>query len=254
MLDDAIMDILELAVDRYVAGERDWLLPINLGDDGQGLNVVRQADYLSMQIKEFRSVVVHAAISSIAAQSASSPTIRLFHDQLVTKPPYTPTSDTRVGWHTDRAYWTTCSSKEMISAWVPVHDVSEEMGPLAVWDRSHLWPGVERLHNFVVTDLESIEAQFRAQGLEPEITTLPMRRGQVSFHHCRLVHGGYANRSKMPRYAYTIHMQDADNRYSLPTTTAGKQGHINDLLCRRTTNGLPDYSDPDVFPVLWPCP
>jgi hypothetical protein len=28
--------------------------------------------------------------------------------------------------------------------------------------------------------------------------------------------------------------------------------HINDLLVRKDAEGNPDYSDPDICPVLWP--
>ncbi len=251
-LDDNVLEDLELGVGRYYAGERDWMLPINLGDSTDHTTPVHQADYLSLQIKEFRRVIEDKAVAEIATRLAGTASVRLFHDQLVTKPPYNPMVPANVGWHTDKAYWTTCSSASMITAWIPISDVPDERGPLAVWDASHLWPGVEDLHSFTAVDLGSIEDRFRARGLEPKILTLPMRRGQVSFHHCRLVHGGFANRAATPRYGYAIHMQDAQNRYRRPPEGAGRTGHINDLMCRRTADGHPDYSDPDIFPTLWP--
>jgi hypothetical protein len=252
ILDDAFLDNFEFGIERHLTGERDWLLPICLGNKSDGPGEVRQEDYLSMQIREFRRIIEYKPIAAIAARLIGTPSIRLFHDQLVTKPPYDPTTNARVGWHTDKAYWTTCSSNNMVSAWIPIDDVPEEKGPLAIWDASHLWPGVDELHSFTVTDLESIEDRFRTRGLEPVIVTLPMRRGQVSFHHCRLVHGGYANRTNKPRYGYAIHMQDSDNRFLAPVNTESRHGHINDLMCRRTPQGDPDYSDPDIFPILWP--
>ena len=250
ILGEDVLDDLQFGIERYLAGERDWQLPINLRELGDA-TPVRQTDYLSLQIKEFRQAIEQKLVASIAARLAGTASVRLFHDQLVTKPPYDPTKPATVGWHTDKAYWTSCSSENMITAWIPLEDVPEERGPLAVWDRSHHWPGVETLHSFAVMDLGSIEERFRALGFQPEIVVLPMRRGQVSFHHCRLVHGGFANRTASPRHGYAIHMQDAENRYVDPVSGIHR-GHINDLMCRRTIDGYPDYEDPDVFPKLWP--
>lgn len=249
-LSDATLDMLNFGVERYLANERDWALPINLGDE-QPTAAVHQTDYLSLQIEEFRQVAHDRSIAQIAAQLAGAPAVRLFHDQLVTKPPFDPARKAVVGWHTDRAYWQTCVSANMLTAWIPLDDVPEEKGPLAVWDGSHRWPEVETLHSFDRDDLDTIEDRFRLKGLVPEIVFLPMQRGQVSFHHCLLVHGGLENRSSTARYGYAIHMQDAENRYRA-ATSAGRHGHVNDLLCRRTADGVPDYADPDIFPQLWP--
>lgn len=250
ILADDVLDDLRFGIERYFAGERDWQLPIRLDELGEA-TPVRQTDYLSLQIKEFREIIQHKSISGMAARLMGTESVRLFHDQLVTKPPYSPSRKAVVGWHADKAYWTSCSSENMVTAWIPLEDVPEESGPLAVWDGSHRWPGVETLHNFAETDLRSIEEGYRQLGFEPNIVVLPMQRGQVSFHHCRLIHGGFANRTDSPRYGYAIHMQDSSNEYVDPAS-APHRGHINDLLCRRTGAGLPDYRDPDVFPLLWP--
>jgi hypothetical protein len=247
---DETLETLKFGVQRYLAGERDWALPVNLGND-EGAAAVRQTDYLSLQIEEFRQIVQDRAIAHIAAQLAGAAAVRLFHDQLVTKPPFDPGRKAVVGWHTDRAYWETCTSTNMLTAWIPLDDVPESKGPLAVWDCSHRWPEVETLHSFDRDDLPAIEEMFRRKGLVPHVVFLPMRRGQVSFHHCRLVHGGLENRSAEPRYGYAIHMQDGENRYG-PSTSASRRGHVNDLLCRRGPDGDPDYADPDIFPRLWP--
>lgn len=251
-LGDDVLDDLRFGVERYLAGERDWALPVNLGQHGEVEPRVRQTDYLSLQIAEFQRVVQNRAIAAMAARLAGTGAVRLFHDQLVTKPPYDPAAKAVVGWHTDKAYWQSCSSVDMITAWIPLDDVTEDKGPLAVWDGSHRWPGVEALHSFTVADLQGIEDSYRRRALDPAIVTLPMRRGQVSFHHCRLVHGGYENRSAAPRYGYAVHFQDADNRYDPGKSGGHRQGHINDLLCRKTADGYPDYEDPDLFPQLWP--
>ena len=74
-----------------------------------------------------------------------------------------------------------------------------------------------------------------------------MRRGQVSFHHCRTVHGSSANRSTSARRALAIHLQPTTNRWRPGAS------HPNDTLVRTdpTIDG-PDYTDPAIQPLLWP--
>jgi len=46
------------------------------------------------------------------------------------------------------AYWKTCTSNGILTAWIPMQDASMEMGTIAVLDGSHLWqdsPAVERM-------------------------------------------------------------------------------------------------------------
>ena len=251
ILAEDLLTELRIGVDRYLAGERDWALPENLGAAPDEAPVA-QIDYLSLQLKEFHRVVRSPQIGAIAAALADTDSVRLFHDQLVIKWPRPRDREGVVGWHTDKAYWQSCSSSNMLTAWIPLEDVPKEAGPLAVWDGSHKWQHVEHLHTFDCDDLAALEQPFRDLGLEPDIRLLEIRKRELSFHHCRLVHGSHANRTGTPRCAYAIHLQDADNRFWSTSTSGRRPGHINDLLCRKTPMGMPDYEDPDICPRLWP--
>jgi hypothetical protein len=47
-------------------------------------------------------------------------------------------------------------------------------------------------------------------------------------------------------------MQDAANRYQAAVRPDGRPVELfNDLICRKSAAGLPDYHDDSVFPVLW---
>jgi len=49
-----------------------------------------------------------------------------------------------------------------------------------------------------------------------------------------------------------IHMQDGPNRHRVYRNEQGIPWRlVNDQLCRQLADGSPDYSDPEVFPVLW---
>jgi len=47
-------------------------------------------------------------------------------------------------------------------------------------------------------------------------------------------------------------VQDASNRWRPFKNEKGELWKLtNDLLARKNPDGSPDYTDPDVFPVMW---
>ena len=100
--------------------------------------------------------------------------------------------------------------------------------------------------DFCSPDLAALEKAITRQGHTREIRPTRMRRGQVSFHHCRTVHGSGPNHAAGPRRSLAIHLQPGDNRHR-----PGTASHGNDRLVRRR-DGVPDYTDPQVCPQLWP--
>jgi len=252
IIPDDLLDEAAETVEAYYLGERDHQLPVQgfldwHPEHGEGL---RLNDYVSLQSDSLRKLVCWPEIGRAAAALMRAQCVRLFHDQLVTKPPAAAGINTRVGWHTDKSYWKSCSSERMLTAWIPFHDCSELAGPLAVVDGSHKWENTEWMATFVVQDFASIE-----QRLGRAIAPRPMllKRGQISFHHARTIHGSFANESEGFRTALAVHIQDAENAYVRPPAGNGRVPvHINDLLCRRLADGSPDYADPGICPTLWP--
>lgn len=215
-------------------------------------NVLRQNDYVSLQIEELRMLAHHPVVAASAARLARTPEVRLFHDQLIWKPGPAKAEDTAVGWHTDIAYWKTVSSRNLITAWIPFQDIDDDMGPMLALDGSHRWEGNDKLEFFHKPDLEEIATHIATHGASMEPVPLAVELGTVSFHHCRTIHGSRPNLTDRPRVALAVHMQDAENHYVPNVDEKGhRQAHINDLLCRKDADGNPDYSDPDIFPVLW---
>jgi len=252
-LSDDEIEAAAFGAERYYAGERDSPLLADPGTDWseEDGNVLRQNDYVSLQIDELYALAHNPILGAMAARLAGTPEIRLFHDQLVYKPAGAIPTDTIVGWHTDRAYWRTCTSDAMLTAWIPFQDLTPEMGPLAVLDGSHRWPDNDHLKTFHDSDLAAIEARIKKAG-EMQVVPLLMKQGQVSFHHCRTIHASYPNTSATPRLAFAIHVQDEANRFRRVVGEDGKPvQHINDILVTRDASGDPDYRDPAVCPVLW---
>ncbi len=257
VLSDALLDHALIGIQRHFGGERDWLLPPTSGfsdwksSDG---NTLRNAEVVALQNAQIRALALHPILGAIAARLTGSPTIRYFADTLVDKPGMLPDDESVVGWHTDRAYWGTCTSDDLLTMWIPFQDCTVEMGPLMYVDGSHLWSGTEDLRTFRCKDLRDLERKFPDRA---PIAKIPMtlRRGELSVHHCRLIHGSGPNTSEAPRLALAVHLQDAGNRYRLYRNTKGIPWHIFlDDLAPPGEDGFPDYTHPSVFPTLWQQP
>jgi phytanoyl-CoA dioxygenase PhyH len=251
ILPDEVVDAAERGMARFYAGDVDH--------DTAGLpgppakHGLRKDDYASLRVDELAQLVATPLIGRIAALLSGAGTIRLWHDQLLYKPVDSAGTPANVGWHTDRQYWQSCSSDDMLTAWIGFHDVDEDDGAVCFLAGSHRWD-VSGL-DFFSQDLGSLAARLTAQGHELSIRPARMRRGQVSFHHCRTVHGSGANRGTAPRRSLAVHLQPGDNRWRAWTRPDGRlERHGNDDLVRTTADGVPDYADPRICPQLWPVP
>ena len=255
ILPDAVLNEAFLGVTRHFDGERDWILPPSTGfSDWKpgGADTVRNAEVVALQNRQLHDLMLYPLLGAMAARLAGTSAVRYFADSLVYKPGNLPGNDSVVGWHTDRSYWGTCSSDNMLTVWIPFQDCTEEMGPVLYIDRSHQWPGTADMRTFNCRDLSELERYLSS---EDPIVKVPMtlRRGEVCFHHCRTIHGSGPNKTNQPRVAYAIHMQDEANRFQVFLNAKGEPWKIyNDYFARKQEDGLPDYTDPQVFPQLWP--
>jgi hypothetical protein len=259
----AEIDTIASAAEVHQQGHRDRRLPIELppyldwrpeyGDDR-----LRMSDYIVHMNDQMRQSLLIPDIGLIAATLARTDQIRLHNSSFVQKPSESPDNEFRVGWHTDHAYWPTCSSLNMLTAWIPLHDATEENGTLTVLDGSNKWGGrddvtaLQRERGFVTKECIGFDERLRQLGLPYEPKVINVRKGHVSFHHCLTFHGSGRNRSPAPRKAAVLHLQDRENRFVervLPDGT--KATYKNDALVRRDERALPDYSDPEFCPVLW---
>ncbi len=244
LLDRAMAGLVD-----HWAGHRDWDLPATSGYADWmpgGAPGTRNNEYLSLQNSDVRALAVFPPIGDFAAALLQDSFVRLFDDQMVCKPPVSSVS--AVGWHVDSDYWATCSADEMITAWIPLDDCPIELGPLVVVDASHHGSSQIQSRNLSFHKQDMAHATFApADALVP----MALKRGQVSFHHGRAVHGSYPNTGHRPRVAFAIHMQSSRNHYRPALRPDGTPIRLfNDCLCARDANGLPDYSDNRVFPRL----
>lgn len=253
-----LIDRAHEVVEQIDTAERDGSMPTRLANflawpSGER-RTARLNQYIAFQYRALAAVVFQPIIGEIAAHLADSATVRLFNSALIVKEPGEYLRYARVGWHCDLAYWPTCSSRNMLTAWIPLQDTSGQTGTLAVLDGSHRWPecdeiaDLRRAQEFMCQDHESL--QSRLESIAPILTptTIELQRGEVSFHHGLTMHGSGVNLSDRPRSAISVHIQDVTNAYR---REAGAR-YVHDKLVLRQPNGEPDYGDPEICPTLWP--
>lgn len=265
LLSDDEVDTLVEASERYYAGERDRKLPHHPAKlaywtpaDG---DIQRNNDYIHYESDAIAAILRKPIIGATAARLAAVDLIRLFQATLLYKPPQPDEKSNIVPWHFDKYYWASCSSENMITAFIPFHLCDESMGTITMVDGSHRW---EEFHGWdsrsghaaVPGDQERehlLAEASRRNGTEVVKLPITIPKGHMTFHHCRLYHGSGANLSDRPRRAISLHMQDGSNAYQdrRLATDSRQTTYKHDELVRRTANGAPDYSDPEYCPVLW---
>ncbi|MFF0492180.1 phytanoyl-CoA dioxygenase family protein [Nocardia sp. NPDC003482] len=259
---DAEIDEALAAVAAHQRGERDDPLPgaiDELYDWVPGAtHQIRFNDYVALTNRRLRDFMLRPMIAATAARLAQTSRIRLWQSSIVHKQPQTGDGDTTIGWHTDRAYWRSCTSTKMLTAWIALQDCDEDMGPVVMVDGSHRWPDTPEVRalrwgrTFFGVDPALLQDRLERTGMPLRYVPLLLRKGQVSFHNCLTVHGSGPNRSGKARIGAAVDMQDRSNRYQRVYDDAGElQSYANDRMCRRLPNGDFDYSDPVICPVLW---
>lgn len=261
---DEEVDRLTAASDAFYAGARSRRLPtrpptLAYWEPEHG-DVQRHHDYVHYESDEIAAILRKPLIGAVAARLAQAAEIRIFQATMIYKPPRPDEASNLVPWHFDRHYWQTCTSDQMLTAFIPFHDCDEELGTITMVDGSHLWKEIgtddSTTRHFAQRDRSELDRllEENAEFNNAEVVKVPMviPKGHMSFHHCRIYHGSGANRASRPRRAISLHLQDGANRYRSATLSDGSPVKYNhDYLVRRTPDGVPDYADPEFCPVLW---
>lgn len=263
LLRDDEIDALVEATDAFYAGHRDRTLPkrppnLAYWEPSHG-HVQRHNDYIHYESDAVARILRKPVIGAVAARLAEAQQIRIFQSTLIYKPPNPGEVTNLVPWHVDRHYWQTCTSERMLTAFIPFHDCTEQMGTITMIDGSHRWkeiPGDDSTRHFSQRDRGELEELLHktAEFNGSEVTAIPMviPKGHMSFHHCRIYHGSGHNRGTTPRRAISFHLQDGENRWRPYDKADGTRVvYNNDVLVHRTPTGTPDYADPDYCPVIW---
>lgn len=251
-------------LDEAVQGARDFYdgkidFPLQskagIGDDAADPSLsIRNNEFVTLQQQKLRALGWHPMIRETVKRLTNSKNIRLFADSLINKLPNMDAGKGNVGWHTDKAYWPTCSSNKLVTVWIPLQDCTIDMGPVVYIDGSHKWTFEGEMRDyfsFTSQDLDSFESYLKKKNYTIEKSYMTLKRGQVSIHSCNTVHCSYPNVSNKARLALAVHLQDDSNYYQKAFKTNGEKIVIGyDRICSKDENGDPNYSDDNIFPRI----
>lgn len=139
--------------------------------------------------------------ASIAEQLIGSD-LAIDYDQLLAKRPHK--EDAVFAWHQDMAYWPDTTDPRTASFWLAVDDSTVENGCMRFVPRSHQESAL-RPHRPLHDDRS--ESHSLVTDVDPvvdEVRDVPIRRGDVTVHNERVVHGSGPNLSDGWRRAYIV--------------------------------------------------
>lgn len=144
----------------------------------------------------YRQLLYKPELLDIAA-SVLGPNIQLLHDQMFYKPPHDAAPSL---WHIDNAYWH-FEPANAASIWIAMSDTDLENACLHMLLGSHRNPPQAE-------EISVDSGKMKLQSLaidESQLRPFPMPAGHALMHHCKTVHGAYANNSGRDRFAFAIH-------------------------------------------------
>ncbi len=149
----------------------------------------------------FHDLLWNPAFTVAAAQLLGG-AVRFWHDQLFCKP---ARHGGVVAWHQDYSYWTRTQPLQHLTCWIGLDDSTRANGCV------HYVPGSHRWADLPITglagDMNAIQRVLTDEQKEQfEPVAIELKRGECSFHHPRMIHGSYANKTDRPRRATVINV------------------------------------------------
>jgi ectoine hydroxylase-related dioxygenase (phytanoyl-CoA dioxygenase family) len=117
-------------------------------------------------------------------------------------------------WHQDEAFWETELEYHALGAWLPLHEVTEEMGCMQFVRGSHK----HGVHDHApVGDDVALHILAADVDIDPaDIVSCPLAKGGATFHHQRTLHYTAPNQTDRPRLAFPTEFQVAPRRRAEP--------------------------------------
>lgn len=142
--------------------------------------------------------------AKVAANLMGVDGVRIYHDHAVFKNPggrHTP-------WHQDHYYWPLSEKCPMITMWMPLVDMTADMGAMLFASESHR---IGSLGAFPISDeSEQVFKDYIEKHKLPVVETGDMKAGDATFHDSWTLHSALGNRSDRMREVMTV-IYMADN-------------------------------------------
>jgi ectoine hydroxylase-related dioxygenase (phytanoyl-CoA dioxygenase family) len=156
----------------------------------------RQVTNVWRKNEAVRPFVMARRFAKIAADLMGVDGVRLYHDQaLIKEPGGKPTP-----WHQDFYYWA-LDTEHTITMWMPLVDVTREMGSMSFVKGSHREKAFKQLP-ISETSQTYFEQVIRDQN--SQMCSYSLKAGDATFHSGRTLHSAHANSSTGRREVMTI--------------------------------------------------
>ncbi|MGW6460946.1 phytanoyl-CoA dioxygenase family protein [Streptomyces sp. NPDC055078] len=186
------------------------------GEDSVQVHFVAQA---WLKHEALRDLALHPAITGIARRLADAP-LRLYSTDVLVKAPQHTLTTLPTLVHDDETGLPLDGLERTLTAWVALVDVPVERGCLSYVPGSHLRDaGHRQTHMTSFAEHRAIDDIWPDYTWQPRVT-VPLRAGDVAFHHVRTVHMAGANRTDTARMGHGIVYMDADVTYRPGTEDA----------------------------------
>ncbi len=194
-----LLDHYGTAITDYVIANNDMTdVPVDERDTYQKAFI--QVMNLWREDDTAREFVFGERLARIAAELMEVSGVRLYHDQALYKEPnggFTP-------WHADQQYWPMATDRT-ITAWVPLHAVPNEMGPLAFSAGSQQMTYGRDLE---ISDASEAKLADALERSDCTYVQQPFDLGEVSFHLGWTYHKAGPNMTAAPRRIMTVIYMD----------------------------------------------
>lgn len=186
-----------------------------------------------------RAVSFSRRLAGLAARLLGTDGVRLWHDQALFKEP----SGGHTPWHADQQYWPMATGL-CCTAWIPLHAVPMERGPLAFAPGSHL----RRIGRDLAISDDSerlIRDALASEGIREDVG--PYGVGEVSFHLGWTLHRAGPNTTAEARRVHTVIYMDEAMRLAAPRSSWQEADH----RAWTPSTAVGEVMDDPLNPVLW---
>ena len=142
-----------------------------------------------------------------------------------------PQDDAFISWHQDSTYWG-LSHPDVMTAWVALSDVTIENGAMRMLPGSHLLDQLTHVDTFAANNLLTRGQEVQVDVDESKVVDLPLKPGEMSLHHVRIVHGSNPNPTDTRRIGLAIryvptYVSQISGARDYATLVRGKDNHHN---------------------------
>lgn len=126
-----------------------------------------------------------------------------------------------ISWHQDSAYYSNWQRWPMVTAWIALSDSTIENGCMRVIPGSHTAGMMTHRERPSATNLLSRSQEIQAHIDETNAMDVVLRAGEMSLHHCSIIHGSGPNKSYARRIGFIVrYVTDEVETSSYPVTRA----------------------------------